>query len=174
MSTTQLKIFSSGMDITEVADRFHLIKNMSDCVTKVISENYADYHTLVKGDENQSVKNEPVRTDSRQVMFEEVKELQAKGFKINKIATQLRIARQTVRKYMAYDSLPPRAGKTRNGHYEYDTYVENEYRHGKDLRKIHREITIQGFKAVSLLSMNTTNIFLTDIKDIVPQKKWKR
>lgn len=81
MSTTQLKIFSSGMDITEVADRFHLIKNMSDCVTKVISENYADYHTLVKGDENQSVKNEPVRTDSRQVMFEEVKELQARALR---------------------------------------------------------------------------------------------
>ncbi|MDD3039397.1 transposase [Bacteroides sp.] len=35
-------ISSSGMDITEVADRFHLIKNISDCVTKVISENYAD------------------------------------------------------------------------------------------------------------------------------------
>ena len=28
------------MEITEVADRFHSIKNMSDCITKVISKNY--------------------------------------------------------------------------------------------------------------------------------------
>ena len=139
-------ISSSGMDITEVADRFHLVKNMSDCVTKVISENYADYRSLVRGDENQTVKHEPVKTDSRQVMFEEVKELQSKGFKITKIANRVGIARQTVRKYMANDKLPPRASKARNEYYEYDTYVENEYRHGKDLGKIYKEIRIQGFK----------------------------
>lgn len=139
-------ISSSGMNIIEVADRFHLVKNMSDCITKVISENYADYRTLVRGDENQSAKETPARIDSRQVMFDEVKELQNKGFKITKIANRLGIARQTVRKYMSYNTLPVRAGKTRNEYYEYDTYVENEYKHGKDLRKIHREITAQGFK----------------------------
>jgi transposase len=90
-------ISSSGMNITEVADRFHLIKNMSDCITKVISENYADYRGLIRAGENQPAKEvpvrkeAPVRVDSRQVMFDEVKELQGKGFKIAKIAKQLRI-----------------------------------------------------------------------------------
>lgn len=139
-------ISSSGMAITEVADRFHLIKNMSDCITKVISENYADYRALVRKDENQPEKEVTVRVDSRQIMFDEVKELQNKGFKIAKIAKQLGIARQTVRKYMSYDKLPLRAAKERNEYYKYDVYVEDEYKHGKDLAKIHREITIKGFK----------------------------
>lgn len=145
-------ISSSGMNITEVADRFHLIKNMSDCITKVISENYADYRGLIRAGENQPAKEvpvrkeAPVRVDSRQVMFDEVKELQGKGFKIAKIAKQLGIARQTVRKYMSYDKLPRRTGKNRNGYYRYDTYVEDEYKHGKELAKIYMEITAKGFK----------------------------
>ena len=139
-------ISSSGMEITEVADRFHLIKNMSDCITKVISENYADYRSLVRADENQSVQEVPVRLDVRQVMFDEVKDLQGKGFKVATIAKQLGIARQTVRKYISYDKLPLRASKERNEYYKYDAYVEDEYMHGKDLIKIYREITLKGFK----------------------------
>lgn len=115
-------------------------------MTKVISENYADYRTLVRGDENQSEKEMYVRIDSRQVMFDEVKELQGKCFNIKKIAKQLGIARQTVRKYMSYDKLPVRISKDRNEYYKYDAYVEDEYKHGKDLAKIHKEITAKGFK----------------------------
>ena len=36
-------IAATGRNITEVADRFHLSKNMSDCVTKVIGSHYDDY-----------------------------------------------------------------------------------------------------------------------------------
>ena len=40
---------------------------------------------------------------------------------------------------------PKRAGKERLPYYLYDTYVEEEYRHGKDLRKIFLEIKGKGF-----------------------------
>lgn len=145
-------IASSGMRITEVADRFHLVKNMSDCITKVLSENYANYRSLVRAEEDlptekdQLTKEIPVRVDSRQVMFDEVKELQSKGFMMTKIARKLGIARQTAQKYMSYDKLPLRASKARNEYHKYDAYVEQEYKHGKDLRKIHREIIDKGFK----------------------------
>ncbi len=145
-------IASSDKCITEVADRFHLVKNMSDCITKVISENYANYRALVRGNEEQPANEEPsangmpIRIDSRQVMFNEVKELQGKGLKITKIARQLGIARQTVRKYISCDKLPSRASKVRNEYYKYDAYVEDEYKRGKDLRKIYREIIDKGFK----------------------------
>lgn len=42
-------------------------------------------------------------------MFKEVKELQAEGFNIAQISKKLDIARQTVRKYMGYNTLPKRA-----------------------------------------------------------------
>jgi hypothetical protein len=83
--------------------------------------------------------------DSRQVMFNEVKELQGSGLNIAQIAKKLEIARQTVRKYMKLESLPGRASKERLPYYLYDTYVEDEYRHGKDLRKIFLEVRGKGF-----------------------------
>lgn len=136
-------IAATGRNITEVADRFHLNKNMSDCVTKVIGSHYDDYRNAVRVNDEEGV---PLKIDSRQVMFNEVKELQASGLKIAGIAKTLGIARQTVRKYMKYDSLPMRASKEQHPYFLYDSYVEEEYRHGKDLSKIFLEIKEQGFK----------------------------
>lgn len=134
-------IAATGRNITEVADRFHLNMNMSDCVTKVIGSHYDEYRSAVRPEEVQ----ETPEVDSRQVMFKEVKELQAEGLNIAQISKKLDIARQTVRKYMGRDTLPKRAGKERLPYYLYDTYVEEEYRHGKDLRKIFMEIKGKGF-----------------------------
>ena len=136
-------IAATGRNITEVADRFHLNMNMSDCVTKVIGSHYTDYRKSVRPEEEQE---SSAKTDSRQVMFNEVKELQAAGLSIAQIAKKLDIARQTVRKYMKYDSLPKRASKERHPYFLYDTYVEEAYRHGKDLKKIFLEIRGRGFK----------------------------
>ena len=66
-------IAATGRNITEVADRFHLNMNMSDCVTKVIGSHYDEYRSAVRPEEVQ----ETPEVDSRQVMFKEVKELQA-------------------------------------------------------------------------------------------------
>ena len=135
-------IAATGRNITEVADRFHLNKNMSDCVTKVIGSHYDDYRNAVRPNNEEDAQ---VKIDSRQVMFNEVKELQASGLTIAGIAKTLGIARQTVRKYMKYDSLPMRASKVRHPYSLYDSYVEEEYRHEKDLSKIFLEIKEQGF-----------------------------
>lgn len=135
-------ITATGRDIVEVADRFHLSKNMSDCLTKVIGNRYEDYRKAVRPGNPQS----SGKRDSRQIMFDEVKELQAKGLNISRIAKELDIARQTVRKYAGYESLPPRASKERHPYHLYDSYVEDEYRRGKDLRKIYLEIRGKGFK----------------------------
>ena len=134
-------IAATGRNITEVADRFHLNMNMSACVTKVIGSHYDEYRSTVRPAEVQ----EAPKVDSRQVMFNEVKELQAEGLNIAQIAHRLDIARQTVRKYMSWDTLSKRASKERLPYYLYDTYVEEEYRHGKDLHKIFLEIKEKGF-----------------------------
>ena len=133
-------IAATGKNIVEVADRFHLTKNMSDCVVKVIGSHYDDCRKSMRHEDAVRV------TDSRQTMFNEVKELQAAGHNITQIAKELGIARQTVRKYMGWESLPKRASKERNPYYLYDTFVEEEYKHGKALRKIFLEIKAKGFQ----------------------------
>lgn len=54
-------IAATGRDITEVADRFHLNMNMSDCVKKVISSHYEEYRRSVRPEEAQAP---PTKTDS--------------------------------------------------------------------------------------------------------------
>ena len=136
-------IAATKRDITEVADRFHLTKNMSDCVVKIISSHYDDCRKSMCHDDDPNV------TDSRQTMFNEVKELQSSGHNIKQISTELGIARQTVRKYMKWESLPKRASKERHPYYLYDSYVEGEYKHGKDLYKIFRDLKEKGFQGSS-------------------------
>ena len=80
-------IAATGQNITEVADRFHLNMNMSDCVTKVIGSHYDEYRSAVRPEEVQ----ETPKVDSRQVMFKEVKELQAEGLNIAQISSFMEI-----------------------------------------------------------------------------------
>lgn len=148
-------IANTGRKIIEIADRFHLVKNMTDCITKVISQNYVEYRKSLFVQEValinqvQESADDPsiisIKLDTRTNMFNEVKELQAKGFKINAIARKLHIARQTARKYMIYNELPPRRSKARNEYYKFDQYVEHEYINGKSLSQIYREIKSEGF-----------------------------
>lgn len=156
-------VAATGRNIIEVADRFHLCKNMSECVTTIISSHYIDYQRTVCPEEDKQESNlsdinsrvvndtplysyKDEKTDSRKVMFDEIKRLQSDKLKINQIARKLGIARQTVRKYMDMEVLPPRATKERNLYNLYDNYVEKQYKNGKVLSTILKEIKEMGFE----------------------------
>jgi transposase len=149
-------IASTGRKICEVADLFHLVKNMSECITRVISDNYHSYREMVTAKpepvtEPPSVKKEAaaepqIKEDSRMAMFREVKRLQALGKKPAWIARNMKIAHQTATKYCAIDILPKRKSKCRNEYHKYDAYVECEYAKGKNLTEIYQEIKHMGFK----------------------------
>lgn len=140
--------------VTEVADKFHLVKNIYDRFTKLIAEHYGDYRRAVRKEEaavdtaHESTVVEmakPQKADSRYIMFKEVKELQSKGFKPTTISKKLGIARQTATKYYRSESLPARNGKAKRLYYRYDKYVEQEHAKGKALSSIFKEIRLQGF-----------------------------
>ena len=44
-------IASTGCPIVEVADKFHLIKNILDRMTKLIGEHYSEYRDIVRKEE---------------------------------------------------------------------------------------------------------------------------
>ena len=140
--------------VTEVADKFHLVKNIYDRFSKLIAERYDDYRRAVrKNEEAEGTAHEdteqktpkPQKTDSRDIMFKEVKELQSKGFRPTTISKKLGIARQTATKYYNMERLPARNSKPRNQYYHYDKYVEQERAKGSPLSSIFEEIKSQGF-----------------------------
>lgn len=155
-------IASSGRKITEVADKFHLIKNIQDRFIKVLSEHYDEYRmmvrnegstdespigssvTFIKAEHSSTITHE--KADSRQTIFNEVKELQMKGFKPTTISKKLGISRQTATKYCSMESLPKRKSKSQNGYEKFDRYVETEAMKGKAMSDIYLEIKELGFK----------------------------
>lgn len=155
-------IASSGMRITEVADKFHLIKNIQDRFIKVLSEHYGDYRMMVRNEDNASAYSTGSsatfiqaecssaithgKNDSRQTMFNEVKELQMKGLSPTTISKKLGISRQTATKYCSIESLPKRKSKSQNGYEKFDRYVETEVLKGKAMSDIYQEIKELGFK----------------------------
>ena len=151
-------IRSIDRPIIEIADKFHLIRNMSERFTKLIGEHYSDYRNAIR--ESQAVKEElkyndlndlessqnSTRKDSRMIKFIEVKELQLKGCKPFEIANKLGIARQTATMFCKMEILPERNYKHRNKYHVYSKYVEDEVATGKALVKIYHEICQMGFK----------------------------
>ena len=149
-------IASTGRKVCEVADLFHLVKNMSECVTKVISDYYQSYRDTIAQMHKPQVVNPVIeqtndnttlqaKDDSRMAMFREVKRLQALGKKPTWIAAHMHIARQTATKYYSMDKLPERKSKCRNEYYSIDDYVEKEYTAGKSLLEIYKNVTEMGF-----------------------------
>lgn len=88
--------------VTEVADKFHLVKNIMERAMKLVGDHYDEYRTAVRREERsndnqqesvaaipqqKTIKEQKI--DSRLVMFSEVKDLQSKGFKPTTIAKNL-------------------------------------------------------------------------------------
>lgn len=156
-------IASTGRNIIEIADKFHLIKN-EDRFCKLVSEHYADYRNKVmeKYDTEGSTvqqKTEGTKTpdiyirkpkeDSRMIMFKEVKELQLKGFKSTAISKKLRIARQTGTKFCKMHELPKRNSKLRNSYFLYDKYIEAGIARGIALKTLYKRYAIWYLKEAS-------------------------
>jgi transposase len=167
--------------VTEVADKFHLVKNIYDRFGKLIAEHYDDYRRAVRKDEEvEEVVQEstggktskPQKTDSRDIMFREVKELQSKGFKPTAISKKLGIARQTATKYCRMEILPARNSKLRNQYYRYDKYVEQECAKGRPMCSVFEEIKSQGFSG-SLTPFYDHYKYLSDGHRGYRPKGWK-
>lgn len=150
-------ISSTQRDILEIADRFHLVKNLSEKISKLFNERYIEYKALVRPETLQFTATEqdngplllPVSKthDKRQVHFEEVKRLQSKGLSIKKISQKVGISKPTVIKYMHLDILPQRSHTARNPYHLYEERITREYlEEGKSLNKIREGLAAEGIR----------------------------
>ena len=136
-------IASTKRPIEEVADHFHLVKNASDMLTRVISENYEDYRHLVTGERkaNDTSRGTNVLRKSK---FDQVKSLQAKGMTAGEIAKATGIFYDTVKMYMGLKTLPAHKSNTQVDFSAWQAYVEKEYAKGRSLSSIFKEINKDG------------------------------
>ena len=135
--------YSSAIDSAcpkamQVADRFHLLMNLSDALNTYFKSVSPKINALIKkksdempetiGFHQTSVKivePEPdlKAFDSRQPAFEKVKELQAKGMTKKKIAKAIGLSRNTVRKYFLQETLVPKSHPKRTNIELFTNYI---------------------------------------------------
>ena len=157
----------------QVADRWHLLANLSEVVERYLDTQRAAINqsvlaTLIK-EEHQSV--QPLtedqlplsltwETDLSQLMttarvdctskryttFQKVKQLQAQGHGMRAIARHLGIARNTVRRYWQQDTFVAKTVMKRSNLYLYEGYLRRRWLEGQtNVKELLAEIKVFGY-----------------------------
>jgi transposase len=141
----------------QVADRFHLLKNLRDVVLRVFRQhvevlelvprpmNHLQRLTHLRLDRKAS--KERTREQARK-LFESIHALSSKGMKNARIARTLGIHRHTVEKYRAFKAPPVRHHFTKkvSAIAPYESYILKRWKQGcRNATQIHKEIVEQGY-----------------------------
>jgi transposase len=143
--------------VMQVADRFHLLKNLRDVVLRVFRQheevlelvpppmNHLQRLTNLRLDREAS--KEHAREKTRQ-LFESIHALSKKGIKNAQIARTLGIHRHTVEKYLAFKTPPRRRHFTKkvSAIAPYEDYILGRWEQGcRNATRIWQEIAEQGY-----------------------------
>jgi DNA-binding CsgD family transcriptional regulator len=141
----------------QVADRFHLLKNLKDVVARVFRQ-HADVLDLVPSPASYHQRLTNLRLDRQaskertkeqmRNLFESIHTLSKKGMKNSQIARALKIHRHTVEKYLAFRAPPKRRHYTKqvSAIAPYEDYILKRWSEGcHNATQIWKEIAAQGY-----------------------------
>jgi len=161
----------------QIADRFHLLQNLRTAIENLLCQRHSvlkhSYQTVMEeelaalkqkaAEKEESTNNlkAPIKIASlidedqeleksrrKGERFLKVKELQAKGYPIIQIASNLRMHRRTVRLYLKSDELPERKKPTRFAELrKYLPYLEQRWAEGeRNASSLGRELKEKGYR----------------------------
>jgi transposase len=141
----------------QVADRFHLLKNLRDVVLRVFKQ-HTEVLDLVPNPAVHFQRLTNLRLDRRaskermreqaHKLFRSIHALSKKGMKNAQISRTLGIHRHTVEKYLAFKAPPQRRHFTKkvSAIAPYEDYILKRWKEGcRNATQIHREISEQGY-----------------------------
>lgn len=144
-------------EATQIADRFHVIRNLGDVLRRVLQRHAGVVQRLpVPGvPETQLTRHrldrEPSKDRTRKAMrerFEQVHALAAEGLSKNAIAQRLGLNRKTVYTYLGMETPPERRHASRQGSAlaPYQGYILRRWQQGcRNGREVWREVQAQGY-----------------------------
>lgn len=149
---------TNGLPATrQVADRWHLLKNMGDALQnllerkrqKIIAAQRSDRERTMKKEMKEPVETKmlPQKLSPRGELFWQVKKLYGDGTSFKGIAKQLNISRNTVRKYIYLQELPGRKGPKTTNLLKYNEYLRTRMLEDKEVEvlQLFKEIKTQGY-----------------------------
>jgi transposase len=144
-------------DAVQVAERFHLLKNLRDVVSRVFRQ-HAEVLDLVPHPTDHLQRLTNLRLDRESSkrrtreqtknLFDSIHALSKKGLKNAQVARELGIHRHTVEKYLAFKTPPERRHFTKkvSALAPYEDYILGRWKQGcRNATQIHSEIAEQGY-----------------------------
>ncbi|MYY49932.1 hypothetical protein CMT87_09000 [Elizabethkingia anophelis] len=147
-SNYQKAITSGAPQAIQVTDRWHLLKNLSETVQKVLVRQYNKVNATLA---EMKLKNEVEKPICDQDMpykstgsestqggvrlqrFKQFQELQGKGYSIRAMARHLGMSRQTIRRYMDMETLPRRSNNWINPLERFFPYIKKRMEKEPDI-----------------------------------------
>lgn len=147
----------------QITDRWHLLKNLAEATTKIMTREYARLNKMLKHEANieagipdtPDLDQSTVSDGMLKQRFDQLKILQSQGFSIKGMAKTLGMHRQTVKKYMTMEALPRKMYKDQNMVEQYFPYIRRRMQEDKSiyLRTLWGELKNLGYSgAYSTLS----------------------
>ncbi len=179
-------------DAIQVADRFHLLMNLSDALDIYFKSIQPGIKLLIKNKTEEIIKMsassklegkedlnpatitatpelKPLITDQRIDNFNKVKELQAEGISIKKISKVIGICRKTVRSYIIQESLSPRISPTSTNIALFTKLILARLNtKGHKIKAIIDEILLLGFNGGRTQAYHNINILKLECKINIP------
>lgn len=172
-------------EVNQVADRFHLLMNLSDALNEYFKSNSGRIKKMLAGDRKallsitdkcsgsvETTKTTPKKKDYRQESFDMVKDLQCKNYPIKTIARHLGMSRNTVRQYFQYEELPARTPYHATNFLDYAEFVLYELaKKGHVKKEIIKKIREMGYNGSQTQAYHNINQLIKDHKIQVPDSK---
>lgn len=144
-------------DAVQVADRWHLLKNMGDALQKLLERERQQIITkqsnadqaFAPGDQKETITDDAVQCLSpRQELMQQVKKMHTDGVTVRAIARTLRISRVTVSKYIHLHELPKKSGQKITNLGRFNEYLQSRIQEDAGIE------TLQLFKEIKTMGYN--------------------
>lgn len=165
----------------QVADRWHLLKNLGDALQKMLERTRQEIRRRNRDVQLQPIVNimEPVlpiiqiketnntHQTKGDTLLQQIKELHKGNIPIRQIARTMKISRNTIRKYLRLDTIP-RKSRSKSNICNYIDYIQKRMQEdaGVEIIQLWKEVSKLGFKGCR-------SQFYVCLKDYVKPKQRK-
>lgn len=156
-STYALAAAQAAPQAVQVADRWHLLKNLGDAIQRVLEANRPAMKQATDqaaASATQPVEPQPIAAEQnelpvghRQRIYQKVKDYQVAGKSIRWVAAELSLSRNTVRKYWRWTAYQPKTRHRWSPVLRYEEYLRQRWGEGqRHVKTLHQELHAQGYK----------------------------
>jgi transposase len=165
-------------DAVQIADRFHLLKNLSEAFENFIKRHHKDFQEAAQwlspaslSSQEEAKPKKPSRMEleyeRRHQLYEQARELRRQGGTISGIARQLGISRRCIRLFLQSESCPRRVVPVRRKRSldKFQPYLKQRWDEGcHNMAELYREVCLQGFTG----GQRTVTDFMSSWREQLP------